>query len=103
VVLGVTAPQRILRLQRRDRMDGVRPADRRRRRLGQSEEAHLAFLDERGHRADRLLDRRPRIDAVLIVEVDRLDAQTRQARLASGTNVVGLAADAETATVCAAL
>ena len=73
--LGIARPERVLGLQRRDRMDGVRAANRVRGRLGEPEVAHLPLLDELGHRADGLLDRRLEVDAVLVVEVDRLDAE----------------------------
>ena len=70
LVLGIAAPERVLGLQRRDRMGRVGAADRLRRRLGEAEVAHLALLDQLGHRADRLLDRHLGIDPVLVVEVD---------------------------------
>ena len=40
------------------------------------------MLDQPGHGTDRFLDRHRRIDAVLIVEVEDLDAEPPQARLA---------------------
>ena len=55
---------------------------RRRRRLGEAEVAHLALAHELGHGADRLLDRHRRVDAVLVVEVDVVDAEPLQRRLA---------------------
>ncbi len=57
LVLGIAAPERVLGLQRGDRVDRVGAADRLRRRLGEAEVAHLALLDQLGHRADGLLDR----------------------------------------------
>src|SRR2546430_12808995 len=45
-------------------------------------------------RADRFLDRRVRIDAVLVVEVDYVDAQALQARYAGLHDVLGPAVDA---------
>ena len=56
---------------------------RRRRRLGQAEVAHLPRLDQLGHRADGVLDRRLRIDAVLVVEVDHVHAESLQAGVAA--------------------
>ena len=79
-VLRVARPQRVLGLERRDRVDGVRAADRLRRGLGQAEVAHLARLDELRHRADGLLDRHADVDAVLVVEVDVVDAEPLAAR-----------------------
>jgi hypothetical protein len=55
----------------------VRAADRLRRGLGEPEVADLALLDELRHRADRLLDRTVSVDAVLVVEVDVVDAEPR--------------------------
>src|SRR5438552_17866953 len=75
-------------------MDLVRAADGRRTRLGQSQRPHLALLDEPLHRADRFFDRRVRIDAVLVVEVDYVDAQALEARFAGLHDVLGPAGDA---------
>ncbi len=83
-------------------MHGMRSADRVGRRLGQAEEAHLALVDEPRHRADRVLDRHGRIDAMLVVEVDRVDPQPLQRRLAGLPHVVGMPADAEALAVRAA-
>jgi hypothetical protein len=44
-------------------------------RFRETDEANLSGLDEIGHRADCLLDRDLRIDAMLIVKVDRVDAE----------------------------
>ena len=49
------------------------------RGLGQPEVADLALRDELGHRADGLLDRRVGVDAVLVVEVDVVDAEAAAA------------------------
>src|SRR6516225_9097826 len=56
--------------------DPVRP------RLAQPEITHLALFDEPRHRADGLFDRHGGIDPVLVVEVDGVDAEPLQARLA---------------------
>ena len=80
--------QRILVLHRRDRMHLVRAADGLRIGFRQAERAHLALLDQALHRADRVLDRRVRVDAVLVVEVDDVDAQALEARLAGLHHVV---------------
>src|ERR1700675_5173537 len=52
----------------------------------------LALLDQFRQGANRLFDRRIRIDAVLVVEVDVLDAQPLQTSFAGLFHVVGLAA-----------
>jgi hypothetical protein len=53
----------------------------------------LAGLDEPGHRADRVLDRRLGIDAVLVVQIDVIDAEPLEARIACLPHVLGLAVD----------
>ena len=64
--------------------------------------AHLAGLDELGHRADGLLDRDGLVDAVLVVEIDVVDAEPLEARVAGLPDVVGVAANAEALAVLAA-
>jgi hypothetical protein len=76
-------------------MHRVRAPDRRRRRLGEPEVADLAGGDELGHRPHGLLDRDPRVDPVLVVEVDPLDAEPLERGVAGLANVLGIAADAE--------
>src|SRR5581483_9677767 len=76
VALEIARPDRVLRLQRGDRVHGMRAPDRLGRRLREAEVTHLPGGDELSHRADRLLDRRQRVDAVLVVEVDVVGAET---------------------------
>ena len=76
-------------------MDGVRAADRRGGGLREAEVADLPLADELGHRADGLLDRDRPVDAVLVVEVDRLDAEPLQRAVAAGADVLRPAVDAE--------
>ena len=78
VGLGPPRPERIFVLEGGHRLDGMRPAHRVRARLRQAEMADLALGDQRLHRARHLLDRRLRIDAVLVEEIDRLDLQALQ-------------------------
>src|SRR5216110_1081877 len=89
----ITAVQTEYSLHGRDRMGGVGAANRRGLRLAEAEVAHLALLDEPRHRADRLLDRHGGIDAVLVVEVDDVDAETPEARVARLRHVLGPAVD----------
>jgi hypothetical protein len=63
---------------------------------------HLAGGDELGHRTDGLLDRRRLVDAVLVVEVDVVDAEPLQRRVARLADVVGGSGDAEVLAVVAA-
>src|SRR5206468_6891015 len=100
--LRVARPERPLALQRRDRMHGVSAADRRRRRLGESEVPHLARVDELFHRSDRLLDRRLIVDAMLVVEIDVVDAEPLEARVTGFAHVLGAPTDAEKGSVLAA-
>jgi hypothetical protein len=53
----------------------------------------LPCLDQRRHRTDRFLDRRVRVDAVLVIEVDVLDVQALQRRIDRGAHVLGAAVD----------
>ncbi len=74
-------------------MHRVRPTDRARAGLGQPEVTDLAGLHQLGHGADGLLDRHLRIDPVLVVEVDVVDPEPAQRRLARLAYVRGVAAD----------
>ena len=73
----------------------ARATQRRGRGLRQSQIAHLAGRDQVGHRADGVLDRRRRVDAVLIVEVDGVDAEPLQRSVAGLAHVLRPAVDAE--------
>jgi hypothetical protein len=75
-------------------VDGAGAAQRVDARLAEAEVADLALLHELGHRADGLLDRRVGIDAVLVVEVDVVQAETLQRALAGPLDVLGAAVDA---------
>jgi len=74
-------------------MHRVGTADRRRRRLAEAEVAHLARRDQLRHRADGLLDRHVRIDAVLVEEVDVVRAEALQRSLDTLAHVLGRAVD----------
>ena len=95
LVLEVAGEERVLRLERGDRVRGVRAADGGGRRLGEAEVAHLAGGDQLGHRADGLLDRDRLVDAVLVVEVDVVDAEPLQRGVARGADVLRAAVDAD--------
>jgi len=95
-------PQRVLGLQRRDRVHGVRAADRLGACLGEPQVANLALFDQLGHRPDRLLDLDLGIDPVLVVEVDLLDPQASQRGLAALAHVGGVATNAEELALVAA-
>ena len=92
-LLGIARPHRVLGLQGGDRVHGMRPPDGVGRRLGQAEEAHLALGHELGHRPDRLLNRGVGVDAVLVVEVDVVDAEPLEGAVAGLAHVLGTAVD----------
>ena len=55
---------------------------------------HFAGSDQLGHRAHGLLDRHVRVDAVLVVQVDGIDAQPLEAGVAARVHVFGATVDA---------
>jgi len=59
-------------------VDGVGAADGVDPGLGQADVADLALGDQLGQRPDGVLDRRVRVDPVLVVQVDAVGAQPRQ-------------------------
>jgi hypothetical protein len=65
----------------------VRAADGVHSGLGQSEVTDLARAYQLGHRADGVLDRRVRVDPMLVVQVDVVSAQARQRALDGGADV----------------
>src|SRR5437867_669370 len=87
-VLRVAAPERVLGLHRGDRVHRAGAAERLGPRLGEAEPAHLARAHEVGHRTHGVLDRGARVHPVLVVEVDRLDAEALQAPVACGAHVL---------------
>ena len=82
-------------------MHRVRPLDRLGRRFGKPEVANLARFDELRHRADRLLDRDAEVDAVLVVEVDVIEAEPSQRGFARLPYVLGVATHLARAVVVA--
>ena len=85
--LLVAGPQRVLGLQRGDRVHGVRAADGVGPGLGQPDVADLALGHQLGQRADGVLDRRVRVHPVLVVEVDVVGAEPPQRSLDRGADV----------------
>ena len=76
--LDPAAHQRVLDLQRGDRVDGVRAADGGGAHLGQAEVPDEAGLDHLRDRADRVLDRDPRVQPGRLVQVDVVGAEPLQ-------------------------
>ena len=85
--LGVAGPQRVLGLQRGERVDGVGAADRAGASLGQADVPDLALGDQIGQGADGLLDGRVRVDPVLVVQVDVVGAEPLEGALDGGADV----------------
>ncbi len=102
-VFGFARPQRVLTLQRGDRVHGVGPFDRRRGGFGDAEEADLARVDERLHCAPGLFNGDAAVDAVLVVEVNHFDVESRERRVTGGAHVLGRAVDAQVRAVLTAL
>jgi hypothetical protein len=75
LLLRPPPPQRVLALHRGYRLHGVGAADRAGRSLGQPEVPDLPGLDESLHRPGDVLDRYGPVDAVLVVQVDRVDSE----------------------------
>ncbi len=91
--LHVPAEQRPLRLERGDRVHGVRLAQFGAGHLGQAQVAHLAGGDQFGHGADGLAQRHARVAAVHVVQVDDVNAQPPQAGVDRLPDVGGVVAD----------
>src|SRR5262249_16081376 len=75
VPLRRAVPQRILALQRGDRLDGVGTTDGLRTCLGETEVSNLPFADEFLHAVRDVFDGYARIDAVLVEEIHRVELQ----------------------------
>ncbi|MNI29551.1 hypothetical protein D3C73_833710 [compost metagenome] len=90
----IAAPQRVLALQRTDRMNLVRSLQGRRRGLAQAQITHLAGTDQFGHGADGFFDGHLRIDTVLVIQVEGVHAQAFQAAVDGLANVFRPTVDA---------
>jgi hypothetical protein len=80
-------------LQRGDRVHGVGAADRFGRGLGKADVQDLALGHQFGQGADGVLDRRVRVDPVLVVEVDAVGSQPLQGAFDRGSDVRGAAVE----------
>jgi len=72
----------------------VSAANRVRGGFGEADVADFALANEIGESADGFLDGSFGIDAVLVVQIDRVDAEALEAGVAGGANVSGRAVDA---------
>src|ERR1051326_6077272 len=84
-------------------MNGVCAANRLRPGFGHAEVPHFAGVNEVGHRTDRVFDRCVGIDAMLIVEIDVIDAEALQRRVAGALDVIGPSIDSDPRSVSVAL
>src|SRR4051794_2975271 len=75
LLLRLAPPERVLTLQRRHGLDGMRAADVLHARLRHPEVPHLAGLDQLLDGAGDVFDRDVRIDAVLVEQVDPVGAE----------------------------
>jgi hypothetical protein len=73
LLLGSSGPQRVLTLERRDRLHGMCAADCLHARFRKAEMPDLAFLDQALHRSGDIFDGHDGIDAVLIEQIDGVD------------------------------
>src|SRR5687767_10160369 len=89
----IARPQGVLALYRRDRMDGVGPADRPRGHFAQADGTDLPGGDEVGKRTDALLDRDPLVPPVQVVHVDDVGLQPLEALVAVLPNHLGTPVD----------
>src|SRR5271165_5627520 len=74
-------------------MDRVSPSDALGPSLTQSQISDLALFDQPRHRADRLLNGHRRINPVLVIKIDDIDAEPFEARVACSGNIGGTAID----------
>src|SRR5439155_799857 len=95
VVFRVATPERVLRLERADRVRRVGPPNGRRRGLRQAEVADLAGAHQLRHGADRVLDRHLGVHAVLVVQVDVIHAEARERGVACLAHVLRAAVHAD--------
>src|SRR6266850_3462788 len=89
VGLHLTRPQRILALQRGNRVDFRGAPQRLRSGFRQSDRSDLAGQNKLGHRTNCFFDRNVGINPMLVVEIDRFDAQPMKARVARTADILG--------------
>src|SRR5947209_11826819 len=87
-------PERVFVLYGRDRLDGVRAADRLHSRFRETEVLDLALLNQLLHRARHVLNRHLRVNAVLIEQINRLDLEPPERAFDGLLDVLRLAVEA---------
>jgi hypothetical protein len=73
---GFAEPERVFALKRGYRLNRVRATDGLRCGFGEAKVFHFALLDEILHGAGCVFDRNFEVDAMLIVEIDRVDFES---------------------------
>src|SRR6266496_983174 len=74
-------------------MNGMRAADRFLACFGQTEKAHLTLPHKLCHGVNGLFDWRVRIDTMLIINIDHINAQSAQTSFASFADIIRLTAN----------
>jgi transcriptional regulator with XRE-family HTH domain len=92
-VARVACPERVLGLQRGDRVHGVGSTDVVDPRLRQADVTNLALGDELRYRTHGVFDRSPWVDPVLVIQIDVVGIETPQRSFEGGANVVRAAVD----------
>src|SRR6266851_4453265 len=101
LIRHLAVEQREFALHRGDRVHRMGALDALGACLAEPEKTHLTLFDKPAHRADRVLDRHTRVDPLLVIEVDRIDPEPLEARLAGLLDIFGAAVDAARAAVLA--
>ena len=100
-LLRLPPPERILALQGRHGLHGVRPADGSHTGFGQPEMPDLALLDQILDGSRHVLDRHGGIDAMLIEQIDAIGPEPLQGGLGDLSDVLRPAVEAELAELLA--
>ena len=91
--LRVARPERVLALDRRHRVHGMRLAQRRGGDLRQADRPDLPLLHQIRQRPDAVLDRHVRVLAVQVIQIDHVGLQARQTVVAHAPQRVGTRVD----------
>ena len=92
---GIPGPKRVFSLQCGDWMNFAGAADGCGSGFRQPQESYFALTDQISHGADRVFDGRVGIDAMLIVNVDVLQTEPLEARLACLLHILGPSINAQ--------
>src|SRR5262249_48485199 len=81
--------QRVFVLYRGNMMNSICPTNGFRTSLTKPEKANLAAFDEPSHRSNGVLNRYQWINAVLVIQIDHIDAEAFEARVTGADDVLG--------------